>query len=108
MVAYLLIQEVLRNLLEAIISSLSEYDKALEVSSGELDAVHANKFQHPVNFKQQLWNDAGPTVDSMVIQLTLIMDNLVDDEAGLQIEWMGVSKELRTFLEEEAGQEPSE
>jgi hypothetical protein len=43
----------------------------------------------------------------MVIQLTLIMDNLVDDEAGLQIEWMGVSKELRTFLEEEAGQEPS-
>ena len=84
-----------------------DYNKALEVSSGELDAVHANKFQHPVNFKQQLWNDAGPTVDSMVIQLTLIMDNLMGDQAGLQIEWMGVSKELRTFLEEEAGQEPS-
>ncbi len=38
-----------------------------------------------------------------MVQLTMINDNLVDDEAGLQIEWMGVSKELRTFLEEEAG-----
>ena len=46
-------------------------------------------------------------MDSMVVQLTLIMDNLGDEEAGLQIEWMGVRKELRTFLEEEAGQEPS-
>jgi hypothetical protein len=29
-------------------------DEALEVSSGEFDAVHANKFQTPDNFKQQL------------------------------------------------------
>jgi hypothetical protein len=36
-----------------------DYNEALEVSSGEFDAVHANKFQTPVNFKQQLWNDAG-------------------------------------------------
>ncbi len=78
------------------------------MSSGEFDAAHANKFQNPVNFKQQLWNDAGPTVDSMMVQLIMINDNLVDDEAGLQIEWMGVSKELRTFLEEEAGNGISE
>jgi hypothetical protein len=38
------------------------------VPSGEFDAVHANKFQ--TNFKQQLWNDAGPTIESMMVQLT--------------------------------------
>jgi len=60
-----------------------DYDKALEVSSGKFDAVNANKFQIPVNFKQQLWNEAGPSVDSMVIQLTMIKENLEDDEAGM-------------------------
>jgi len=73
------------------------------VSSGEFDAVHANKFQTPDNFKQQLWNDAGPTVDSMLIQLTMIKENLKDEEAGMPLQGMGVSKELRTFLDEEVG-----
>ena len=49
-----------------------DYKDAQEISSGEFDAVHANKFQTPENFKQQLWNKSGPTVDSMMIQLTLI------------------------------------
>jgi len=65
--------------------------------------AHANKYQTPDNFKQQLWNDAGPTVDSMMVQLTMIKDNLEDDEAGMPFEWMGVSKELRTFLDKEVG-----
>jgi hypothetical protein len=52
-----------------------DYKDALEVSSGEFDVVHANKFQMPENFKQQLWNKAGPTVDSMMIQLNLIKGN---------------------------------
>ena len=73
------------------------------MSSGKFDAVHANKLQTPDNFKQQLWNDAGPTVDSMLIQLTMIKENLEDDEAGMPFEWMGVSKELRTFLDEAVG-----
>ena len=76
-----------------------DYGKALEVSSGEFDAVHANKFQVPKNLRQQLWNKAGPTIDSMMVQLTMIKDNLEDDEAGLPFEWMGVSTELRTFLD---------
>jgi hypothetical protein len=80
-----------------------DYDEALEVSSGELDAVHANRFQAPGTFRQQLWNNAGPTIDSMMVQLTMIKDNLEDDEAGLPFEWMGVSTELRTFLDEEVG-----
>jgi hypothetical protein len=79
-----------------------DYDDTLEVSSGELDAAHTNKFQVPESFKQQLWNDAGPTVDSMMIQLNLIKGNLEDNEAGMPFEWVGISKELRLFLVEEA------
>jgi hypothetical protein len=32
---------------------LEDYKDAQEVSLGEFDAVHANKFQMPKNFKQQ-------------------------------------------------------
>ena len=77
---------------------LEDYNEALEVLSGEFDAVHANKYQNPDNFRQQLWNNAGPTVDSMMIQLSMINDNLADDEAGISLEWMGISKELRGFF----------
>jgi hypothetical protein len=80
-----------------------DYNKALEVSLGKFDAVHANKFQTPDNFKQQLWNNAGPTVDSMMVQLIMIKDNLEDDEAGMPFEWMHVSKELCAFLDKEVG-----
>jgi hypothetical protein len=38
----------------------------------------------------------------MMVQLTLIIDNLEDDEAGLPFEWLGASKELRLFLDKEA------
>ncbi len=78
-----------------------DYGKVLEVSSGEFDAVHANKFQVPKNLRQQLWNEAGPTIDSMMVQLTMIKDDLEDNEAGMPFEWMGVSTELRTFLDKE-------
>ncbi len=81
-----------------------DYDDTLEVSSGELDAVHTNKFQAPGNFKQQLRNNAGHTVDSMMIQLNLIKGNLEDNEAGMPFEWVCVSDELRLFLVEEAGE----
>ncbi len=80
-----------------------DYKDAQEVSSGEFDAVHANKFQTPENFKQQLWNKAGLTVDSMMIQLTLIKENLEHNKAGMPFEWMGVSEELCLFLDKEAG-----
>jgi hypothetical protein len=80
-----------------------DYEDAIEVSLGEFHAVHTNKFQTPANFKQQLWNEAGPTVDSMMIQLNLIKGNLEDNKAGMPFEWVGVSEELRLFLVKEAG-----
>jgi len=33
----------------------------------------------------------------------MIKDNLEDEEAGMPFQWMGVSKELCTFLDEEVG-----
>ena len=39
----------------------------------------------------------------MMVQLTMIKDNLEDDKAGMPFEWTGVSTELRTFLDEEVG-----
>ena len=78
-----------------------DYNEALEVSSGKFDAVHANKFQAPTNFRQQLWNKAGPVIDSMMVQLTMIKENLEDNKTGLPFEWMGVSTELRHFLDKE-------
>jgi len=39
----------------------------------------------------------------MMVQLTMIKDNLEDDEAGMPFKWMGVSKELCTFLDDEVG-----
>ncbi len=81
-----------------------DYKDAQEVSLGEFDTVHANKFQTQENFKQQLWNEAGPTVDSMMIQLNLIKGNLEDNKAGMPFEWVGVSNELCIFLDEEAGE----
>ena len=43
----------------------------------------------------------------MIIQLTMIKDNLEEeeeaDEVGMPFEWMGVRKELRIFLDEDAG-----
>ncbi len=82
---------------------LEDYNEALKVSSGEFDAVRANKFQAPNNFRQQLWNNAGPTIDSMMVQLTMIMDNSEDNKAGLPFKWMGVSTELCTFLDKKVG-----
>jgi hypothetical protein len=39
----------------------------------------------------------------MMVQLTMIKDNLEDDESGLPFEWTRVSKELCAFLDEEVG-----
>jgi hypothetical protein len=60
-----------------------KYDTASEVSSGVFDMTHLNKFEKPKNFKQVLWNVAGPSAGSMIIMLNLLMDNLEADQAGL-------------------------
>jgi hypothetical protein len=85
-----------------------EYEEALEVSLSKFDAFHANKFQAPKLFGQQLWNKAGPIVDSMMVQLTMIKENLEDKEAEMPFGWTGVSKELCAFLDKDAGKGTSD
>ena len=71
------------------------------MSSGKFDAVHASKYQNPVNFRQQLWNDTGPTVDSMMVQFSMINDNLPPgaqkvrpaEEAAMLVKVTGRDKE---------------
>ncbi len=81
--------------------NVKDYDDAQEISLGGFDAIHANKYQKLTNFRQQLWNNAGPTINSMMVQLTLIKDNLEGNETGMPFEWLGVSEELCLFLEKE-------
>jgi hypothetical protein len=53
--------------------SLSDYDSdILEVSSGEFDTTHGQKYVEPQNFLQALWNKAGLVVRSMKIMLELM------------------------------------
>jgi hypothetical protein len=82
--------------------NVKDYDDAQEVSLGEFDAIHANKYQELTSLYQQLWNNVGPPINSMMVQLTLIKDSLEDDEAGMPFEWLGASKELCLFLDKEA------
>jgi hypothetical protein len=60
-----------------------DYDTASKVSSGVFDVAHFNKFESPENFKQLLWNVAGPSPGSMTIMLELLKDDLEDNQAGL-------------------------
>ncbi len=39
----------------------------------------------------------------MMVQLAMIKKNLGDEEAGMPFGWMGMSEELRAFLDKEAG-----
>jgi hypothetical protein len=56
-----------------------KYDTLLEVSSGVFDATHSNQFKNPDDFKQLIWNVAGPSPRSMIILLNLNKDDLKAD-----------------------------
>jgi hypothetical protein len=55
---------------------VNDFDTASEVSSGVFDATHSNTFKEPDNFKQLLWNVAGPSPGSMIILLDLLKDDI--------------------------------
>jgi hypothetical protein len=49
---------------------------ATEVSSGVFEATFSKKFEDPQDFKQKLWNRAGPSPESMIVYLNLLWDEL--------------------------------
>jgi hypothetical protein len=80
----------------------NDYDTSLEVSSGIFNAVHFNRFKVPDNFKQRIWNEAGPSSGSMIILLGLLKDELEADQAGLPTEFNRVATKLLEVLVQEA------
>jgi hypothetical protein len=49
---------------------------ATEVSSGVFKATFSKKYEDPIDFKQELWNRAGPSPESMIVYLNLLRDEL--------------------------------
>ncbi len=82
-----------------------ELNTALEVSLGVFDATHSNTFKEPDNFKQFLWNVAGPSPGSMIILLDLLKDDLEADQAGLLADFDKIPLKLLKFMVLDAGED---
>ncbi len=54
-----------------------------EVSSGEFEASFSKKYNDPKDSKQELWNNAGPSLESMIVYINLIRKELEDATADL-------------------------
>jgi hypothetical protein len=83
----------------------NDYDTSSEVSSEVFDAVYSNKFKVPDNFRQLIWNKAGPSPGSMIILLGLLKDELEADQVGLPTEFNRWPTKLLEFLVQEAGED---
>ncbi len=81
------------------------YNTSSEVSSGVFAATHSNQFNQLNNFKQLLWNVAGPSTGSMLILLNLLKDNLEADQAGLPTDFNRVPVKLLELMVQDAGKD---
>jgi hypothetical protein len=54
-----------------------------EVSSGEFEASFSKKYKDPKDFKQELWNNVGPSPESMIVYINLLRKELEDSTADL-------------------------
>jgi hypothetical protein len=77
-------------------------------SSGVFDATHSNQFEEPDNFKELLWNLAGPSLGSIIILLDLLKDDLEADKAGLPANFNRIPAKLLDLMVQEAGKERGE
>jgi hypothetical protein len=59
-----------------MIRSEDSTSDATEVSSGVFEATFSKKYEDPKDFKQELWNRAGPLPESMIVYLNLLRDEL--------------------------------
>ncbi len=85
-----------------------DFDTASKVSSGVFDATHSNKYEEPENFKQLLWNVAGPSAGSMINMLKLLKDNLEADQAGIPADFNRIPLTLLEFMISDAGEDREE
>jgi hypothetical protein len=75
----------------------------VEVESGEFEAAYAQKYKEPLNFRQALWNEAGPSVGSMKIMLEMLRTKFKGELEGLQADLTKYPQCLIDFFIEEAG-----
>jgi hypothetical protein len=54
-----------------------------EVSSREFEASFSKKYKNPKDFKQELWNNTGPSPESMIVYINLLRKELEDANADL-------------------------
>jgi hypothetical protein len=86
----------------------SDYDsEALEVSSGEFDALYTKKYATPKTFLHTLWNVAGPSAGAMRICLEIIMNELSGQVAGVPADFKDLPEELIRYMYKEAGEDPT-
>ncbi len=87
------------------LSKLEYASDAVEVESGEFKAAHAQKYKEPLNFRQALWNEAGPSVGSMKKMLEMLRTKFKGELAGLQADLTNYPQRLINFPIEEAGED---
>jgi hypothetical protein len=77
---------------------------ATEVSSGVFEATFSKKYEDPKDFKQDLWNRAGPLPESMIVYLNLLQDELEYARTDLPFDVEPFGR-LYDLLVEENGQD---
>ncbi len=79
-----------------------------KVDSGVFDANHAQRYIDPANFRQALWNEAGPTVGAMEVMLEMMRTEFEGELLGLKADLTHFPKLLIDFLIEESGENPND
>ncbi len=88
---------------------MKSYDSNItEVNSGVFDANHSQRYVNPANFRQALWNDAGPTVGAMKVMLEMMRTEFDGELLGLKADLTHFSQHLINFLIEESGENPKD
>ena len=83
-------------------------DPDSDADMAEWEKMWGRKFENPSSFKEQLWNNSGPSLGAMEIYVKAVLDELEYEE--LSEEWKEESEKhpfitdkLREFLANEAG-----
>jgi hypothetical protein len=71
-----------------------------EVSSGEFVASFSKKYKDPKDFKQELWNNAGPSPESMIVYINLLRKELEDTTADLSFNVTSFGRLYKLLMDE--------
>jgi hypothetical protein len=79
-----------------------------EVDSGVFDANHAQRYVELANFRQALWNKAGPTVGAMKVMLEMIRTEFEGELLGMKANLIHFSQNITNLLIKESGEDPND